>query len=89
MNQNNATQPNVTHKRQAPWAKYNARKTNLTGVVVNDFEITGYVGDNWRTSLYAKFKHIPCGTEGSVLAREAKYRLENRKCSTCKKAGRQ
>lgn len=79
----------VSHNPPEFWEKKHGRTANMTGVVVNNFEITGYVGDNWRTSLYAKFKHIPCGTEGSVLAREAKCRLENRKCSTCKKAGRQ
>lgn len=75
----------VNHKRQAPWAKYNARTTNLTGVVVNEFEITGYVGIHWETSMYATFKHVPCGATGTVLVREAKFRLGQRKCK-CGKA---
>lgn len=81
-------EPRENHTPAEFWTKRRARTTNLTGVVVNEFEVTGYVGNDWRTSQYAKFKHRPCGAEGTVLAGEARFRLGKRKCK-CRKAGKQ
>jgi hypothetical protein len=80
------TQLQISHKPPQYWEKKHGRTANLTGTVVNNFEITGYVGSDWKTSQCVRFKHIPCGSTGTVLAREAKFRLGKRKCATCKKA---
>lgn len=82
------TELRISHKPPEFWSKCHGRKTDLTGAVVNEFEITGYVGHDWRTSQYAKFRHLPCGAEGTVLAGEARFRLGKRKCQ-CRKAGKQ
>jgi len=85
----NNEQLRVSHNPPQYWEKKHGRTKNLTGTVVNNFEVTGYVGNDWRTSEYARFKHLPCGATGTVLTGEAVRILGKRKCSTCKKAGRE
>jgi hypothetical protein len=61
------------------WCKRNFRKRDRTGDEIGMFVVTGYVGNNWRTSEYARFRCKKCGVTGTWMAK----RLDALKRRTC------